>query len=126
MKRLSVRRGFQSVFVYGHIQNILDERSESFDFYWVQGFQILATSHEDLRELLIAAQSGIDAGPALVHRGRCRFLEVPVVLADLRREIEQSGDRRDRRNQFTDAAEFLDGHRTPWVPSNVSAILLRG
>ncbi|MFB3056402.1 MAG: hypothetical protein ACE1ZQ_04465, partial [Ignavibacteriaceae bacterium] len=64
MKRLSVRRGFQSVFVYGHIQNVLDERSESFDFYWVQGFQILATSHEDLRELLIAAQSGIDAGPA--------------------------------------------------------------
>ncbi len=94
MKRMSVLRGFQSVFVYGHIHNVLDERPESLDFHRGQGFQALATSDKNFRELLIAAQPGINAGPALIHRGGRRFLKVPVVLADLYGEIEQRCDGR--------------------------------
>jgi hypothetical protein len=64
----------------------------------------LTTSDENLCESLIAGQPGIDAGEALIERGRCRLVKVPVVLPDLDSEIEQRGNGRDGRNQLSQRA----------------------
>jgi hypothetical protein len=66
MERTNVVRGLQAVGVDGHVQDVLNECPKALEFYRVQGFQAFATSDEDLRELLIAGQARIDAGPTLI------------------------------------------------------------
>lgn len=72
-KATDVVGDLQSVRVDSHIQGVLDECAKSFI---LRGSRLLAftTSGEDLRNLLIVAPAGVDADPALLDRGRRRFL----------------------------------------------------